>query len=214
MIDCIYPVHNRLYYTKITFPRVLDECIKTGAKLWIYDDNSTDGSHEFILDVLKKSKYKNVYGQRLTIGNSTFCINETLKLGDNPYLYKVDNDCIIPEGAFNFMIENIPETCGFLMMKETGNFPSIVSRDLSERKNIGGIGLFRRKAFDQGNIKTNNRFFGFTEYQRRSKWKRFEINAYNTILDKSTSYSREQKYESLGWGRALCKVESVFEPKK
>lgn len=214
MIDCIYPVHNRFYYTQITFPRVLDECIKTGAKLWIYNDNSTDGSREFIHLALSKSKYDNFIMYSKKIGNSTYCINKTLKQGSNPYLYKVDNDCIIPEGAFNFMIENIPETCGFLMMKETGDFPSIVSRDLSERVNIGGIGLFKRKAFDQGLIKTNNRFFGFTEYQKRSKWKRFEINAYNTILDKSPSYSREQEYESLGWGRALCKVKSVFEPEK
>lgn len=214
MIDVIYPVHNRLFYTQITFPRLLHECIKTNSKLWIYDDESDDGSYEFILDVLKRSGYENYFIHHLKIGNSTYCINQTLRYGENPFLYKVDNDCIIPEGAFDFMIENIPETCGFLMMKETGDFPCIVSRDLTERVNIGGIGLFRRKAFDQGNIQSNNRYFGFTEYQKRSKWKRFEINAYNTILDKSPYYSREKEYEEMGWGRSLCNVESVFEPNK
>lgn len=210
MIDVIYPVHNRLFYTQITFPRVLHECISTESTLWIYDDNSTDGSTEFIKELIERSGYKNVNYHKGVWGNSTFCINNTLEKGEKEFMYKIDNDCVIPKGAFKFMADNIPETCGFLMMRESGDYPLIKSRSINYRTHIGGIGLFRRSAFDQGLIKSSKKYFGFTSYQTKSKWLKCEIDAANTILDLSPWYSREKEYSKKGWGRIMCNTSTIW----
>lgn len=101
-----------------------------------------------------------------------------------------------------------------MMMRESGNYPIINSSETKERAHIGGVGIFRRKAFDRGLIKTDGRFFGFTKYQTDSKWLKCEIDADNMNLDRCPWYSREKEYEVNGWGRALCKVDSIFNPPK
>lgn len=213
MVDCIYPVQNRYFYTVMTFPRVLDECMQTGARLYIYDDNSTDGSSEFIQDCLVRSGYNKFYYTRQEIGNSTFCINKTLDLGANEYIYKVDNDILIPEGSFEHMIKYMPEDGGFMMMHEWDDFPFLEKMNVKteRRSHIGGVGLFRRRAFGRNKIKSSGKFFGFTEFQIKNSWKKFVINSANTNLDMMRCYNRSYDYEKKGYGRNLCKAESIFQ---
>lgn len=209
-IDVIYPVHNRFYYTAMTFPRVLHECIETESKLFIYDDNSNDGSSEFIQNLIERSKYKVNYF-RHSIGNSTYCINKTLDLGNAQFLYKVDNDILIPHGAFVHMIKHIPKDVGFMMMKETRGFPYIKKPAKIEKKtHIGGVGLFRREAFSNARIKVDGRFFGFTNFQNQSSWGKAMINSGNTNLDMCPWYSRSKEYQQKGYGRILNNVKSIW----
>lgn len=211
MIDVIYPCHNRLYYTQITFPRVLHECIISGAKLWVYDDDSADRTSEFIQEVVSRSEYKNVVIEKGVFGNSTYCINRTVEQGKAKWIYKIDNDILIPQGSFHFMTSYMPKDAGFMMMRESGDFPVIRSGNREERSHIGGVGLFRREAFNKP-ITPENRFFGFTDFQNKSSWKKYRIDADNMNLDRCSWYSRENEYEKKGYGRSLCKVKSVFQP--
>lgn len=210
MLDVIYPFHNRLHYTMITFPVVLWECIKSNAWLFIYDDDSQDGSSEFVEETLERSAYTNFHYEKQKIGNSTYCINRTVEQGQSKWLYKVDNDIIIPEGAFQYMIETMPEDGGFYMMQESGQFPKLGTGVVNRRRHIGGVGLFRREAF-KNNVKSHNRFFGFTKFQLASPWGCYDTDAHNTNLELSPYYCRAQEYETKGWGRIVHRTKSVYD---
>jgi hypothetical protein len=214
MIDVIYPVHNRLFYTQMTFPRLLHECdLYKDCTLWIFDDDSQDGSSEFIQYLIEGRDNVNYYKD--VIGNSTFCINHVLSNGKAEYIYKVDNDIIIPEGSFSNMVNIIPKECGFLMMGESENYPDLGECEIIEtdRTHIGGVGLFRREAFSSL-IKGNRRFFGFTQYQIEAKkrgWKCMEVDSTNMNLDLCEWYCRSKEYETKGWGRIINKVKSIWQ---
>ena len=54
-VDIIYLTYNRLYYTKITLPKLLN-CNYKNYKITIIDNASTDGTIEY----LKSINHKNV----------------------------------------------------------------------------------------------------------------------------------------------------------
>lgn len=177
---------------------------------WIFDDNSTDGSSEFIQDLLKRSGYDRVNYRKHGIGNSTYCINKTLQEGTAKWIYKVDNDINIPEGAFEYMMKLIPKNCGFMMMKETNNFPYFGQGVVQDVSHIGGVGLFRRDAFEGKLIKTDRRFFGFTDLQSKSTWKKCLCDSGNTNLELVEWYSRTKEYANNGWGRLITNTKSIW----
>lgn len=224
-VDVIYPLHNRLYYTQFTFPVILQECLNSAAfnKLWVYDDNSTDGSGLFVQNLIDMNRdVLNVEYTKKKIGNSVDQINDTYPKTDSRFLVKVDNDILVPYGYIDHMAVLIEENedIGFLMMEETQGWPYIDSWDFFHRPSdhIGGVGIFRKIIFDTlGPIKTEKRFFGFTRYQQKAcKKMKFicaEADAGNTNLDLSP-LSRAWEYEEKGYSRILNRnVKSVFKEK-
>jgi hypothetical protein len=193
-------------------------------KLYIYDDNSTDGSSEFVTDLLKRNEVPHEYS-KTKIGNSIHCINHTVNRSKQPYLFKVDNDILIPS-CFDRMVRimEMPENkrMGFMMMEEKREWPffnELVTWE--EREHIGGVGIMRKKVIDDiqnGNyIIPQKRYWGFTKLQQTASkhgWKAAHIvGAGMMILDRSESYSRTREYEEKGWGRRIEKNDySIFEP--
>lgn len=229
-ITVVYPMHNRLEYTKLTFPKVLDEVRKSEdivGELRIYDDVSDDGSLEFVENLIQKNDFKQkIVFTRKKIGNSTFQINNTISNSNLPYIVKVDNDILIPTGYFehlNWLMDKHLDIA-FLMMPEVSDFPFIKPKSelsIKDRSHIGGVGAFRRSVFEkQGLINSEKKFFGFTAYQTRAMQ---ELNVRacelvgsgNMNLDASPVYSRVNYYESKGWGRNMWKgVKSIMDTKK
>ena len=159
------------------------------------------------------------------IGNSIHCINHTVKKSKQPYLFKVDNDILIPN-CFDRMVEIMekPEnsTYGFMMMEEKREWPFFNELvQWEDRHHIGGVGIMRKKVIDdiqRGNyIIPQNRYWGFTKLQQTAAkrgWKAAHIKGSGMmILDRSESYSRTREYEKEGWGRRIEKNDhSIFEP--
>lgn len=226
-ITIIYPMHNRLEYTKLTLPKLIHDAIhseKLVQEIRVYDDLSTDGSSEFAQALIDKHKKAvKINYVRKKIGNSTFQINDTYKNTKSDFLIKVDNDILIPTGYIKTLhwLMDKHESIGFLMMPEVGDFPFIKDKTelfINDRTHIGGVGAFRRDIFEkQGDIKTGQKFFGFTAFQNKAKAELGVrtcelIGSGNTNLDASQVYSRVRHYEKMGWGRNMWKgVKSILD---
>lgn len=212
MITLIYPVHNRLHYTRLTLPRVIEEAKNPLVKEFIiFDDNSEEDTVKYI----KSLKIDKVLGKKFTlirklIGNSTDQINHCIQKCDTKYIYKVDNDIVIPVGAVQTLFNEIDrrKKISFLMMRETAGKPYIQKLDLREASHIGGVGIFRMATLKKkGLIIPRERFHGFTIYQQECI-KEQKVKAAilkhcgNTNLDMS-KHSRVDKFVKKGWSRKI-----------
>ncbi len=226
-ITIIYPMMNRMYYTQITFPRVLDECTRSERfrKLYIVDDDSTDGSTEFVQDLLKRCPVDHEYIKK-KIGNSIDSINYATHGSKTKYYFKVDNDILIPEGAFDHMagvMDNESEVAFLMLMERQGLSELDCSRELvTEREHIGGVGIFRGTVFEgKGWIGNDRVYWGWTKFQQtatqKGGWKAAQLEGSGMVLlDASPSYSRSREYKKNGVGRLIKgnEIYSVFEPQK
>lgn len=199
-----YCTHNRDYYTGITLPRVIDECRRSRYfyKLYVLDDNSQDSTMEILtsinyeFEIIRQDKK-----------NSTWQPNMMRTLSPTELMYKVDNDILLPEGAFDFMVERMmehPEMLSLMMQEGTG-LPYIGNWSISPHQFTSGLGIHRIRLFPP--IGSSKRFFGFQPAQARAM-KTYEMqvgrvyDAYNTNLDFSC-WSKANEYESKGLSRIL-----------
>ena len=226
-ITIIYPMMNRIYYTQITFPRVLDECTRSERfrKLYIVDDDSTDGSTEFVQDLLKRCPVDHKYIKK-KIGNSIDSINYATHGSKTKYYFKVDNDILIPEGAFDAMAEvmDTQPNIAFLMMEERQKLIEleISFTGITEREHIGGVGIFRGTIFEgKGWIGNDRVYWGWTKFQQtatqKGGWKAAHLEGSGMVLlDACPNYSRSREYKKNGVGRLIKgnEIYSVFEPKE
>lgn len=95
LIPIMFTTWNRLEYTKKALKSVLENTIHPFA-LWIWDNNSTDGTIEYLKNI-KDSRI------RITFSSENLGLippmNEFLKwYPDAKYIAKVDNDMIVPKG--------------------------------------------------------------------------------------------------------------------
>ena len=229
-IAVICPIFNRLEYTKLSFPKIIHECLKNKdliEEIFVYDDMSSDGTSEFVQSIINRYKGElKINYLRQKIGNSTFQINHTYKNTDSKYLVKIDNDIVIPTGYFNTLhwLMEKHKSIGFLMMPECADFPYIHPKEklsINDRTHIGGVGIFRREIFvKKGDIISERGFFGFTAYQNQAKIEQGVrtcelLGSGNMNLDASPIYSRVMYYEKNGWVRNLWKgVSSILDLKK
>lgn len=202
-----YPSHNRLDYTKITLPQVINECrnSKHNCFLYVGDDNSTDGTWEYLntingIDKLEQQK----------VGNSIWQLNNAFNIAREvgaKYVYAMANDILMPDGIIDTMIKlmhNYPDACT-MMIEECFNMPYIKPMPVvKEHVFTSSLGIHRAEAYPS-NMVANKRFFGFADYQRRA----IKHNGYacyrvsgigNTNLD-NTAWSRQYEYAQKGYAR-------------
>lgn len=226
-ITVTYPMMNRLYYTQMTFPRVLNECTISNRfkKLYIVDDDSKDGSSEFVQDLLKRCPVEHEYIKK-KIGNSVDSINYATHGSKTKYYFKVDNDILIPEDAFDHMagiMDHATQTA-FLMLIERQGLVELAlgSGGITYREHIGGVGMFRGKVFEGKEWIGNDRiYWGWTKFQQTAcktgGWKAAQIDGSGMVLlDASPSYSKSREHKKAGLGRLIKgnEIYSVFEPQK
>lgn len=212
MITVLYPVHNRLEYTKMSLPRVIEECKNKLVKHFIiFDDNSEKDTVNYInsLNISSILGKKYIY-KRQKVGNSTGALNYCIEHFNTKYLYKIDNDILIPKGAIDVMFTEIDrrKRVSFLMMRETAQKPYINRLEVKDASHIGGVGIFRMETLKKrGKINSSGRFFGFTLYQQQCI-RDFRVKACvltkcgNTNLDMS-KWSKVKEYTKKGWSRDI-----------
>ncbi len=225
-ITVTYPMMNRLYYTQMSFPRVLDECTRSNRfkKLFIVDDDSKDGSTKFVQDLLKRCPVEHKYIKK-KIGNSIDSINYAVAGSTTKYYFKVDNDILIPEGAFDHMawVMDSKAQLAFLMLIERQGLSELAlgrSGIVTEREHIGGVGIFRGRVFEgKGWIGNDRVYWGWTKFQQtacqKDGWRAAQIEGSGMVLlDASPSYSRAREFKKAGLGRLIKgnEIYSVFEP--
>ena len=218
MIAVIYPTHNRLDYTKITLPMVIDEVRKYDniKELMLVDDNSTDGTPQYLLSVKCDKSKIYVHNEN----NSTYFINLCLeKHKEIKYIIKIDNDILIPKGYIDLLVKEMEaqnnKDVGFMAMPEISDLPFInYSMDgYINARWVGCVGIFRRCVFDEP-INSKKKYFGFTKYQQdvlKREWRAVWLKGCgNTNLDMSC-WSNSKKYVKMGYSRKLVSDErTVF----
>ena len=225
-ITVTYPMMNRLYYTQISFPRVLNECTRSARfkKLYIVDDDSTDGSTKFVQDLLKRCPVEHEYIKK-KIGNSIDSINYAVAGSATKYYFKVDNDILIPEGCFDHMaaiMDAKPDIAFLMMIERQGLIELALGSVTTTREHIGGVGIFRGKVFEgKGWIGNDRIYWGWTKFQQTActvgGWKAAQIEGSGMVLlDASPNYSRAREFRKKKWGRLIKgnEIYSVFEPKE
>jgi len=203
-ITVIYLLRNRLEYTIKTLPVVIEECKNSNVvkELIVFDDCSKEDTTQYLqsLNIEEKLGKKYKYLRRVFY-SSCIQINYCISTVNTEYLYKIDNDIIIPKGSFDYMY-NIMENnkdITIAAMRESGLGCSIKDSSFTSAAHVGGVGIFRLFEF-KSKIKTYARFFGFTFYQFGLKGKKVWVNAENFNLDSGVDSKRDQ-YKKSGDGR-------------
>lgn len=191
-VEILYLAKNRLEFTKASFECLLENT-NWGlvSRLVVYDDNSIDGSAEWIIERLKK--FTTPFEMRFSnLGGPASIMSNYLMKSKADIFAKIDNDVMVPPGwldkcliPMNYEEPQLdllgiepwmsrtphylgskpvvhPELDGIAMkLAEITGDPQYARCD-----SIGGIGLMRRSAFlKYPNLVQHSIYGGFTEWQ-------------------------------------------------
>lgn len=201
-----YPCHNRLEYTKITLPQVINELknSKHNCFLYVGDDNSTDGTKEYLetLNYIDKLDH-------IKVGNSLGALSNAFQIAKDrgaTYVYKMDNDILMPDGIIDRMVgimDNNLDACS-TMVEECFNMPFINEYvTIAEHKFTSSLGIHRVELYPE-ELTAFARYFGFANYQDKLVIKGFKClrvtGIGNTNLDGS-AWSLQERYFKANYSR-------------
>lgn len=185
-VDILFCACGRPEFTTVAYDALVENTSNLNPMIYLY----TDGDENNFLALYKHKQPPGFVAQRhYHYGGPIACTNEMLKVTGGEFIAKVDNDTIVPPGWL--------ETCLDVMRRFSGVdllgiepwtpdgrvFPQWVEPALAQDplgvcpaigtiprivSHVGGIGLFRRRAFEKYGLPTPNSAdgrFGFTEWQ-------------------------------------------------
>ena len=204
MIDVVFLAHNRLEFTKASFVALMENTDWSDARLIVYDDGSTDGTAEWLIDQVPVIQTQ--------FGSPVSTMNHYLASGPSKLWAKVDSDTMVPPGWLNECLSVMNaspelELLGIEAMRPLGGGP----RGYNQAPFIGGIGLFRASAWKTRvfAMEPNGRF-GFTAWQDMYSvccgWIDPALPVF--LLDKMPTEpwaSLSAEYVKRGWQRAWPK---------
>ena len=220
-VSLLYLTYNRLEFTKISLPALLKRTNwDLVERFCLWDDSSEDGTWEY-LNSLNLPKQTDLRQGSLHIITET--MNQFIFSSDTNFIAKIDNDVIVEKGWLEACLSVLQseKKLGFLGMEvyrkgviiESGNFSYIAAEF------IGGVGVFRRVAFQEGIIplkehlqpQFDNQYFGFTRYQQNQckHWLKGFIQPcfieedldYYHNTDNKKYKELTEKYVQKGWQR-------------
>jgi GT2 family glycosyltransferase len=175
MIDLIHLSHNRLEFTKASLAAL--EANTNWAKvgrLILYDDNSQDGTREFLEAWARETLIGTDVELRFgTFGHPVNVMLDFLRnLQRHSIFGKIDSDTMVPPAWLDQCLDVMdrrPELdlLGIEAMNPVDDCPQ--KRSYTDARFIGGIGLMRAAVFFQNpGLGPSGRYFGFTEWQERN----------------------------------------------
>lgn len=174
MTDILFVVFNRLEYTKASFTALIDHTDWDEVEgLFIADDASTDGTHEWLASAVD---HERLNGVEITHRNDRFhgpvaamnwCIDN--RSVDSDRFVKIDNDFVVCPDWLPEMLKQMTINPGLDILGVQPRFgpptaPFDWGRTIELCRHIGGIGMMRHRAFELCRPVANGRF-GFTEWQ-------------------------------------------------
>lgn len=211
-VDILYLAFNRLEFTIASLNQMLRATDPDPVnQLVIYDDGSTDGTQDLVAGFLDIATIR--YTRN---GSPVGVMNDYLSRDDETeYFAKIDSDVMLPHGWLDECISVMdahPELdlLGIEAVGRVGDGP----RTYKRAEHVGGIGLFRRRAFKT--LPEPQGRFGFTAWQARPEvvtgWIQPSLNV--VLLDRvpvDPWLSLSNEYEAKGWQRPWPKY-SVNDP--
>ncbi len=171
MIDILYLAHNRLEFTKASVAALIDNTEWNLVKrLFIYDDNSQDGTREYLTGLQYPILTEFVYG---SFGHPVTVMNHFFREKARSTIFaKIDSDTMVPPHWLSECL-NVIEAQPELDLLGIEAFRPVVAeptvRTYDDARFIGGIGLMRMRAFSESRPAAAGTRFGFTEWQELRK---------------------------------------------
>lgn len=183
MIDLIYLNHNRLEFTKASL-EALEKNTNWDRvdQFYVYDDDSKDGTREFLVSWLAETKIPcRIIPRFGTFGHPVNVMREFLAYRWKHSIFaKIDSDTMVPPGWLDEsmgVMERHPDLDLLGIEVMNGVDATSQERGYTEARFIGGIGLMRTRIFAESFPEPNGPYFGFTEWQERdSRIKKGWIN--------------------------------------
>jgi hypothetical protein len=179
MIDLLYLSHNRLEFTKASLAALeANTDWDRVGQLLVYDDNSTDGTREYLAEWVERPNDLPVISRFGTYGHPVNVMRDYLLNHQTHSIFaKIDSDTMVAPGwlgtCLNVM-ERHPEVdlLGIEAFNEIAAFDcqraGEYARSYTDARFIGGIGLMRVSVFHvHGLPEPAGRYHGFTEWQER-----------------------------------------------
>lgn len=178
-IDILYVSFNRLEFTKATFTALVENTDWTEiGGLYLADDHSSDGTIEWLADAALDRVPRHVPVHELVMDHRgpVAAMNRYLDVGDptTGMFAKIDNDTIVPPGWLNelYRIMFLNPQLDILGMAPRQGPPvagECPHRSYTDARHIGGVGLLRRRAFDQCRPvpRAGDGRHGFTDWQEQ-----------------------------------------------
>lgn len=169
MIDILFLTHNRLEFTKTCLANLIANTNwKDVGRLLVYDDDSKDGTREYLQSVAYpvSTEFRfGGYGSPVTVMN-TYLRRDPVRL-----FAKIDSDTMVPPMWLESCL-HIMDMHPRLDLLGIEAFRPVAPGFIQERSFdgadfIGGIGLMRSRAFGQSMPQPDGRF-GFTSWQERN----------------------------------------------
>ena len=149
-VQIIYLTYNRLYYTKITLPALLDSSNHISFQVRIVDNGSTDGTVEYLKSLNHPRIEKIIYNTKnkgLVKPTKQFW-----KESNANFVGKIDNDILVPNEWIDNLVNahlKIPKlgVCGYCHFREEDFDAKKIASKVEQINNIN----FRRQPWIGGN---------------------------------------------------------------
>lgn len=175
MIDILFPVHNRLEFTKVAATALAQHTNKSLVEtVYIYDDKSVDGASAAAYAILR-SAFRHVISVSSWegFGGPVAIMNDYFRQSTVEMFAKIDNDTVVCPYWLDICCEvmNNSPSLDLLGIEPHSTIVTPAKLPISRRafdaRFIGGIGLMRMRAFRQSMkpLVQSNTYFGFTSWQ-------------------------------------------------
>lgn len=171
MVELLYLAHNRLEFTRETFGAMARNTDWSRVdRLHVYDDASTDGTRGYLREAVSELIVPTSFVEGKW-GSSVSPLVDFIRSSKAEIVGKIDNDTMLPPGWLGRCLEVLDRSPELDLLgieafakrgEPVGYLPA---------RHIGGIGLFRRRAFTTTPSR-NGTYSGFTEWQMRSPCKK------------------------------------------
>jgi hypothetical protein len=210
MIEILFLASNRLEFTRESLRWLFANTEwQHVSKLVVYDDNSVDGTREYLRSVIGYTPcpmdlVEGVWGGPVAIMNDYIGRGNT-----SQWFAKIDNDTVVPRGWLGECLRTLDRYPVDLLGIEAIR-PGVelsADRKVDWASHIGGIGMMRRSVFLDRPLPEPDGRFGFTAWQEkhdaiRKAWMQPSLPV--ILLDHVPfapwSYL-SLKYEAEGWQR-------------
>ena len=221
-LDLLYLTHNRREFTELTFELLVQNTNwKHVDRLIVYDDNSTDGAREEVVQRLDRVPVPSEIRDH-SWGSPVAVMNDYLASSEADLFAKVDNDLALPAGWLDAFMSVMHRNPRLMLLGSESPFmgPPPPGWDghytFTHWKHIGGNGLMRTEFFKRFGPMDVNGYHGFTGYQ----WRYNPVRGWITpdilvcLLDRCPIepwLSLSRLYEQRGWQRRWGRIPENFD---
>lgn len=217
MIDILFPVHNRVEFTKVAADALARHTNKSLVRLvYIYDDKSVDGAGKQAYRILR-SAFKNIVivSSFQGFGGPVEIMNDYIRQSTVEMFAKIDNDTVVCPQWLDICCQVMEDHQDLDLLGIEPHSPIVqagatpVPRSYFEARFIGGIGLMRTRVFRQAMkpLVQSNKYFGFTSWQTEHElvskgWLHPALPI--TLLDRIPDMPWSElsvEYQARGWQR-------------